>query len=70
MVDTDFLRSDDLPGRAALGYVTMGGRWRTNVFHLPVVGNGDGGLYTTTADMHRFWTALFAGRSSRRRRSP
>jgi CubicO group peptidase (beta-lactamase class C family) len=62
MVDTDFLRSDDLPGRAALGYVTMGGRWRTNVFHLPVVGNGDGGLYTTTADMHRFWAALFAGR--------
>src|SRR4051794_8828326 len=62
MVDSDFLRSDDLPGRAALGYVTMGGRWRTNVFHLPVVGNGDGGLYTTTADMHRFWTALFAGR--------
>ncbi|WP_028046639.1 serine hydrolase [Cellulomonas sp. URHE0023] len=58
MVDTDYLRSDDLPGRAALGYVANG---RTNVFHLPVVGNGDGGLYTTTADMHRFWAALFAG---------
>lgn len=61
MADSGFLRSDSLPGRAALGYVEMGGQWRTNVFHLPVRGNGDGGMYTTTADMRRFWAALFAG---------
>lgn len=61
LVDTDFLRSDALPGRAALGYVEMDGAWRTNVFHLPVLGTGDGGMYTTGADMHRFWTALFEG---------
>ncbi|WP_426592469.1 serine hydrolase domain-containing protein [Cellulomonas sp. McL0617] len=61
MLDSGFLRSDDLPGTAAVGYVRMDGHWRTNVFHLPVRGNGDGGLYTTTADMHRFWVALFAG---------
>lgn len=61
LVDTDFLRSDALPGRAALGYVEMDGEWRTNVFHLPVLGTGDGGIYTTGADVHRFWTALFAG---------
>ena len=61
LVDTDFLRSDALPGRAALGYVEMDGQWRTNVFHLPVLGTGDGGIYTTGADVHRFWTALFAG---------
>jgi CubicO group peptidase (beta-lactamase class C family) len=61
LVDTDFLRSDALPGRAALGYVEMDGGWRTNVFHLPVLGTGDGGIYTTGADVHRFWTALFAG---------
>ena len=60
MVDSGFLRSDDLPGRAALGYVD-GRPVATNVFHLPVRGNGDGGMYTTTADMHRFWAALFAG---------
>jgi CubicO group peptidase (beta-lactamase class C family) len=59
LVDTDFLRSDELPGRAAVGYV---GETRTNVFHLPVLGNGDGGIYTTVDDMRRFWTALFAGR--------
>ena len=39
----------------------MDGESRTNVFHLPVLGTGDGGIYTTGADVHRFWTALFAG---------
>ncbi|WP_329000801.1 beta-lactamase family protein [Kribbella sp. NBC_00709] len=61
MVDTAFLRSDELPGRAALGYLSVDGL-RTNVFHLPVVGNGDGGIYSTAADLSAFWDALFAGR--------
>ncbi len=42
MTDTEFLRSDELPGRAALGYLGVDGV-RTNVFHLPVRGSGDGG---------------------------
>jgi CubicO group peptidase (beta-lactamase class C family) len=62
MADTDFLRSDELPGGAALGYVPVDGTWRSNVFHLPVRGTGDGGVYSTVADLHRLWTALFAGR--------
>jgi CubicO group peptidase (beta-lactamase class C family) len=61
MTDTSFLRSDQLPGRAALGYLEDEGL-RTNVFHLPVRGNGDGGIYTTAADVHALWNALFAGR--------
>jgi CubicO group peptidase (beta-lactamase class C family) len=61
MVDTAFLRSDELPGRAALGYLAVGGL-RTNVLHLPVVGSGDGGAYSTLADLHRFWDSLHAGR--------
>ena len=61
MVDTAFLRSDELPGRAALGYLEDDGL-RTNILHLPVRGTGDGGAYTTAADVHRFWDALFAGR--------
>jgi CubicO group peptidase (beta-lactamase class C family) len=61
MVDTRFLRSDELPGRAALGYLSVDGP-RTNVFHLPVLGNGDGGIYSTVADLSAFWEALFAGR--------
>jgi CubicO group peptidase (beta-lactamase class C family) len=62
MVDTAFLRSDELPGRAARGYVEMEGRWRTNVFHLPVRGSGDGGIYSTAADIAALWDAFFAGR--------
>ena len=61
MADTAFLRSDELPGRAALGYVSDDVP-RTNVFHLPVRGNGDGGIYSTAADVGSLWTAFFAGR--------
>jgi CubicO group peptidase (beta-lactamase class C family) len=61
MADTAFLRSDELPGRTAIGYLELGGA-RTNVLHLPVRGTGDGGIYTTVADIRSLWTALFAGR--------
>lgn len=62
MKDTEFLRSDELPGRAALGYLEVDGVVRTNVFHLPVRGSGDGGIYSTVADFTSFWHALFVGR--------
>jgi CubicO group peptidase (beta-lactamase class C family) len=61
MRDTEFLRSDELPGRAALGYLAADGL-RTNVLHLPVRGSGDGGVYSTAADIHALWAAFFAGR--------
>ena len=61
MIDSAFLRSDELPGRAALGYLFAEGL-RTNVLHLPVVGTGDGGLYAAAADFSAFWPSLFAGR--------
>ena len=59
MADTAYLRSDELPGRAAIGYLDDG---RTNVFAQPVRGNGDGGAYSTVADIRAFWAALFTGR--------
>jgi CubicO group peptidase (beta-lactamase class C family) len=61
LTDTAFLRSDELPARTALGYVEVDGEWRTNVFHLPVRGSGDGGIYSTVADISSFWQAFFAG---------
>jgi CubicO group peptidase (beta-lactamase class C family) len=60
MGDTAFLRSDELPARTALGYLSAD-RPRTNVLHLPVRGNGDGGIYSTVADLSAFWRALFDG---------
>jgi CubicO group peptidase (beta-lactamase class C family) len=62
---TAYLRSDMLPGDAALGYLHPAGHpeeLRTNVLHLPVVGGGDGGIYTTAADLVTLWRALDDGR--------
>jgi CubicO group peptidase (beta-lactamase class C family) len=62
MADTEFLRSDELSARTATGYLSTGGAPRTNVFHLPVRGSGDGGIYSTAADISALWQALFSAR--------
>lgn len=61
MSNTAYLRSDELPAGVARGYLAVDGL-RTNVLHLPVLGSGDGGAYSTVEDLHRFWVALFEGR--------
>lgn len=61
MTRTEFIRMDSLPGDAAIGYLFADGL-RTNVLHLPVVGLGDGGVFTTVHDVHRLWAALIDGR--------
>ena len=58
---TAFLRSDEPAGDAAVGYLEATGP-RTNVLHLPVRGTGDGGVFTTAADVVALWRALFGGR--------
>ncbi len=68
--NTGFVRSDQLAGDIAIGYLVAdtegygatAERLRSNVFHLPVMGSGDGGLFSTTEDLHGLWSALFAGR--------
>jgi CubicO group peptidase (beta-lactamase class C family) len=61
MADTSFVRSDEVPGGVAKGYLNDTGL-RTNVLHIPVLGVGDGGLTTTVADVRRLWEAMFGGR--------
>lgn len=58
---TGFLPLNALPADAAAGYVYDEGDLM-NTLHLPVLGNGDGGAFTTAGDLHRFWLALFDGR--------
>jgi CubicO group peptidase (beta-lactamase class C family) len=60
MDDSEFLRADELPATAAIGYLAPEGSGsdRTNVFHLPLYAPGDGGIYSTVADMHAFWNAF------------
>ena len=60
MADTVFLRSDELPGRAALGYLTVDGTVRTNVPPSPLRGSVRRGIYSTVADVSAFWRAFFA----------
>ncbi|QKJ20743.1 serine hydrolase domain-containing protein [Microbacterium hominis] len=60
LAHTDYLRLDELPATAAVGYVFDTGD-RANTLHLPVLGNGDGGAFTTAGDLHRFWRAFLAG---------
>ena len=61
LMRTAFFRSDQLPGDAATGYLSPPLRERSNVFHLPVCGSGDGGLYSTVQDVHTLWNALSSG---------
>ena len=69
MVDSDFLRSDDLPGRAALGYVDE--RPSTNVFHLPVRRQRRRRhLHDDRGHAPVLGARCSPGRSCRRRRSP
>lgn len=58
---TGFLPLNALPADAAPGYVHDAGDL-VNALHLPVLGNGDGGAFTTADDLHRFWLALLDGR--------
>jgi CubicO group peptidase (beta-lactamase class C family) len=60
MVDTAFQRADAPQPRTATGYLDADGL-RTNQLHMPLRGAGDGGLFTTLADMRSFWAALLAG---------
>lgn len=57
LADTAFLRSDALPERTGLSYLEAEGD-RTNVLHLPVRGTGDGGHFTTVADVHGLWSGI------------
>lgn len=61
LTHTAFLRNDELGGEVAVGYLGEDGL-RTNALHLPVRGTGDGGIYSTLADVHALWTAILDGR--------
>lgn len=64
MSDSGYFRLDRLPSRTAIGYIDDpdGKGWRTHIFSIPVIGQPDGGAYTTTGDMDKFWSALLSYR--------
>ncbi len=60
MANSGILSYDELSGDVAIGYRERTGL-RTNVHAVPNRGLGDGGLFTTAADMVLFWQALADG---------
>lgn len=60
MHESGFYAFNDLPANTANGYLED--RRTTNIYQLPLRGGGDGGMYTTSADLRAFWEALFAER--------
>ena len=60
MSNTGFFAFNDLPEDTAIGY--LADRCTSNIYHLPLRGGGDGGMYTTVDDLQSFWMALIEGR--------
>ena len=61
MRSSGYFASDNLPEHCATGYIDhVDGSWHANIFSIPVIGHGDGGAFSTAADMGRFWKALFS----------
>ncbi len=60
MERTGFYALNDLPENTANGYLQN--RRETNIYHLPIRGGGDGGLYTTSADLNAFWDSFLSSR--------
>jgi CubicO group peptidase (beta-lactamase class C family) len=58
MHQSGFYAFNDLPENTANGYLED--RRTTNIYHLPLRGAGDGGMYTTTDDLRSFWDSLFS----------
>lgn len=62
MVHSGYYSVDSLPENTALGYIKLpSGRWRNNIYTIPVKGGADGGAYTTVEDRARFWEMLMNG---------
>ena len=55
-----FYAFNDLPENTANGYLED--RRTTNIYQLPLRGGGDGGMYTTTDDLHAFWDSWVSHR--------
>lgn len=61
MVDSGYFRMDSLPGGTATGYTkATDGTLRSNIYSIPVIGGGDGGIYSTCQDLYKFWRAMAA----------
>lgn len=64
MQDTGYFEYDRLPANCASAYIWDDARkeYYTNIYSTTAKGLGDGGAFTTAADVERFWRGLYAGK--------
>ncbi|WP_342526701.1 serine hydrolase [Chryseomicrobium sp. FSL W7-1435] len=61
MENSGYFELDQLPSSTALGYIDFpDGKWKSNIYSVPVKGGADGGAFVTAGDMDSFWSALMA----------
>lgn len=60
--NTGFYRFDQLPTNTAMGYIETKESWKTNIYNLPIIGGGDGGIYTNTDDLFKLWDGLYSNK--------
>lgn len=58
MSRSGFYKMNQLPQNTAWGYIAAEEGFKTNIYNLPIIGGGDGGLYTTSHELLDFWHAL------------
>ena len=64
LVHTGFYSMDSLPANTAYGYTQdeETGKWRSNIFSMPIIGGSDGGLFTCSKDLDRLWRSIFSNK--------
>lgn len=59
---TGFYRFDQLPENCAYGYIDLeNNQYKTNIYNLPIIGGGDGGIYSNSYDLIKLWELLMNG---------
>ena len=60
MDNSGFFRLDMLPKNCAFGYeCDEEDNLKTNIYSIPVIGGGDGGIFVTADDISKLWDGLF-----------
>lgn len=59
--NTGFYFFDHLPSNTAIGYIETENSYRSNIYTLPIVGGGDGGIFTCAKDIFNIWQAFLKG---------
>ncbi len=61
MKRSGFFSFDQLPENTANGYIEItNDLYKTNIYALPIIGSGDGGMFTSLKDMNSFWKNLYS----------